>query len=310
MQAVLQREYGSADVLRLEDHPRPEAGKGVLVRMHAAAVCVGDWHLMTGLPYLIRLMGFGLRRPKHAVPGQYVAGVVEEDASGTFEPGDEVFGWCQGSYAQYVAVPAGQLVRKPAAWSFEQAAALPHGGFTAWQALRGVEPGQRVLVHGASGAVGSLAVEIAKAGGAHVTASCRANKAEFVRSLGADEVTEKPFGETYDRILDNIHNRPDATYRRALRPGGRSILVSTGTGRWTGGVQHIIYASFGSVFTSRKLVPFLATPDHGDLEELAKLADTVTPRIDRAFPLYEIADAFTYLRSGAVRGHVVVTSQS
>lgn len=321
MKAVVQRAYGSADVLRIEDVARPEAGDGeVLVRVRAAAVTQGDWHLMAGVPYLVRLLGFGLRRPKHPVPGQYAAGTVEAVGEGVTElrPGDEVFGSCHGAYAELSCARADVFVPKPARLSFEQAAAVPHGGLAALQALRDagkLEPGQKVLLLGASGAVGAMAVQIAKAMGAHVTGTCRTAKVDMVRSLGADRVldyTRERFADDtvrYDLILDMIGDVPFADYRRALVSGGRVVMVSGGRGRWLGGMERVLGAVATSAFSRRKLVPFMAQPKWADLVALTALVEDgkITPLVDQAFPLDEIVGAFRHLESGTAQVAVVVT---
>lgn len=321
MRAVVQREYGPADVLRLEQVPPPSPGPGqVLVRVRAAAVTQGDWHLMTGTPYLVRLMGFGVRRPKRAVPGQYLAGTVEAVGPGAarFRPGDAVWGCGVSTFAELAVAAEETLAPLPTGLSFEQAAALPHGGLTALQGLRDagrLQAGQRVLVIGASGAVGSVAVQTAKAWGAHVTGVCSAAKADFVRGLGADRVLDyarddfAADGTSYDLILDMARDRPDADYRRALVPGGRSVLVSAGGGRWLGGMGRTLVSVVTSLFRSKKLVPMLARPGRADLEALAELTEAgrLTSPVDRVFPLAEAADAFRHHESRTARGMTLLT---
>jgi NADPH:quinone reductase-like Zn-dependent oxidoreductase len=243
MKAIVQDRYGDLDVLELMDIDTPVVNDdAVLVRVHAAAVGKGDWLTVGGLPYVARLR-YGLPNPKHPVPGFDVAGRVEAVGSNVtqLQSGDEVFGWCTGSFAEYAAVPEGQLARKPTNLTFEQAAAVPISGFAALQALRdtgGVQPGQTVVIIGASGGVGSFAVQIAKAFGAEVTGVCSTKSVDMVRSIGADHVvdyTQQDFtrtGERYDLILEMAGNRSLTDLRRALAPKGTLVLVGGSGGRW------------------------------------------------------------------------------
>ena len=254
MKAIVQDRYGSADVLELTDIDKPVVGSDdVLVRVHAAGAHIGDWHLMTGLPYLVRILGFGFRAPKARVRGMDVAGRVE--AVGTnvtrFQPGDEVFGIGDGAFAEYATARDDKLAPKPANLTFEQAAAVPTSGFTALQALRDegkVQPGQKVLIIGAAGGVGTFAVQIAKAFGADVTGVCSTSKVDLVRSIGADDVidyTRDDFatsGQRYDLILDTAGSRPLSQLRRALTPKERS---SSSEEKGAGGGSGASIASFG-----------------------------------------------------------------
>ncbi len=321
MKAIVQDTYGDADVLRFDDIDVPTIGAGdVLVRVHAAGVDAGVWHLMTGLPYLTRL-GFGLTRPRHRVRGRDVAGVVEAVGGDVSDlaPGDAVFGTSvTGAFAEYVAVPADRVVRKPANVSFAQAAVVPVSACTALRALRDngrLAAGQRVLVLGASGGVGSYAVQIAKAFGAEVTGVCSTAKLEYVRSLGADHVLDYTSADpvdgtaTYDLIVDTGGNRPVRALRRGLAENGTLALVGgEGGGRWTGGFGRQLRAPLLSPFVGQRLTAVMSSERVSDLEELSRLMESgaLVPPVDRAFPLDEAADAVRYYLSGAVRGKAVV----
>ena len=321
MKAIVQDTYGDPDVLRIDDIDLPTVGVGdVLVRVHAAGIDAGVWHLMTGMPYLTRL-GFGLTRPKHAVRGRDVAGVVEavgNEVTG-LAPGDEVFGTSvTGAFAEFVAVPAERVVRKPANVTFAQAAAVPVSACTALRALRDngrLTAGQKVLVLGASGGVGSYAVQIAKSLGAEVTGVCSTAKLDFVRSLGADHVVDYTTTDpvdgstTYDLIVDTGGNRPVADLRKALTPSGSLALVGgEGGGRWTGGFGRQLRAPLVSPFVGQRLTAVMSSERVSDLEELSRLMATgeLVPPVDRAFPLDDAAAAVRYYMSGAVRGKAVV----
>src|SRR5215213_6475283 len=322
MKAILRDTYGSPDVLELRDIDKPEIGDDeLLVHVHAAGVDRGVWHVMTGLPYPIRLAGYGLRAPKNLVIGSDVAGVVEalgKDVS-RFQPGDEVFGIGKGTFAEYVCAREDKLAHKPAKLTFEQAAVLAISGLTALQALRDhgkVRPGQEVLVIGASGGVGTYAVQIAKAFGAHVTGVCSTTKMEMVRSIGADHVidyTREDFAEgdqRYDLILDIGGNSTLARLRRALAPRGTLVIVGgEGGGRWLGGTDRQIRALVLSPFVSQKLGTFVNKENHEDMIVLKELIESgkVTPVIDRTYPLAEAPEAMRYLEEGHARGKVVVT---
>jgi NADPH:quinone reductase-like Zn-dependent oxidoreductase len=321
MRAAVQRRYGPPSVLESSEVAIPPLGRGdVLVQVGAASVHPGDYFVMTGEPYVVRLV-FGLRRPRHGIPGRDLAGVVAAVGSGVtaLRPGDEVFGWSTaGTLAEYACVPADNLVPVPANVSILDAAAVPTSALTALQALRDigrVRPGQRVLVTGASGGVGTFAVQIAKAFGAEVTGVCRTRNVELVRSLGADHVvdyTTTDFTRTderYDVILDNVEAQPLPAVRRALTPTGTLIPNNGHGGRWLGPIGRIVKARVLSGFTRQQLRPFASVEKRQDLLTLADLLATgqVTPVIDRAYPLGEAADALRYVGAGHTRGKVVVT---
>jgi len=322
MKAIVQDTYGSTDVLELRDIDKPEiADDEVLVRVRAAGVDRGVWHLMTGLAYPIRLAGYGLRAPKTPVPGMDLAGVVEAVGKDVtrFQPGDEVFGIGKGAYAEYARAPENKLAPKPANLSFEQASAVAISGLTALQALRDrgkVQPGQQVLIIGASGGVGSYAVQLAKVFGAEVTAVASATKADLVRSLGADHVvdyTRDDFSDgehRYDLILDIGGNASLSRLRRALTPKGTLVIVGGETGgRWLGGYDRLLRAPLLSLFVSQQLGTLVNRENHEDMLVLTELieAGKVTPAIDRTYPLTEAAKAIRYLEQGHVRGKVVIT---
>src|ERR671917_293475 len=322
MKAIVQDEYGSPDVLEIRDIDIPEINdEEVLVRVHAAGVGRDVWHVMAGLPYPIRLAGYGLRAPKNPIIGSDVAGVVEtvgKDVS-TFQPGDEVFGIGKGSYAEYVCAREDKLAPKPANLTFEQAAVLAIMGSTALQALRDhgkVRPGQEVLIVGASGGVGTYAVQIAKAFGAHVTGVCSTTKVEMVRSIGADHVidyTREDFAEgeqRYDLILDIGGNSTFGRPPRAPPPQGTLIIVGgEGGGRWLGGIDRQLRAMMLCVFVGQKLGTFISSENHEDLIVLKDLIESgaVTPVIDRTYPLAEVPEATRYLEEGHAQGKVVIS---
>jgi NADPH:quinone reductase-like Zn-dependent oxidoreductase len=322
VKAIVQDVYGSSDVLKLRDVDKPVAGDGeVLLRVQAAGVDPGVWHLMTGLPYMIRIMGYGLRKPKVRIRGRDVAGSVEavgENVTG-FRPGDELFGTCEGSFAEYAAARADRLAPKPANLTPEQAAAVPVSGLTALHGLRDkgrIRAGQKVLVIGASGGVGTFAVQLAKAFGAEVTGVCRTTKMDLVRSIGADHVVdytrEDPAAGTqrYDLVLDTGGNRSLSTLRRALAPEGTLVIVGgEGGGRWTGGFdRQILRAPLLSLFVSQTLRPLVSKETREDLIVLRDQieAGKIAPVVDRTYPLAEAADAIRYLHEGHARGKVVV----
>jgi NADPH:quinone reductase-like Zn-dependent oxidoreductase len=322
MKAIVRDEYGSPDVLELRDIDKPEIGDDeVLVRVHAAGVDRGVWHVMTGLPYPIRLAGYGLRVPKNPVIGSDVAGVVEVLGKNVsrFQSGDEVFGIGKGSYAEYVCAREDKLAHKPANLTSEQAAVVAISGLTALQGLRDhgrLEPEQKVLVIGASGGVGTFAVQLAKAFGAHVTGVCSTTKVDMVRSIGADHVidyTREDFAEgdqRYDLILDIGGNSSLSRLRRALAPKG--VLVITGGeggGRWLGGTDRQLRALMLSPFVDQKLGTFVSKENHEDMIVLKELieAGKVTPVINRTYPLSEVPEAIRYLEEGHAQGKVVIT---
>jgi NADPH:quinone reductase-like Zn-dependent oxidoreductase len=322
MQAIVQETYGSADVLELRDIDRPQiADDEVLVRVQAAGVDRGVWHLMTGLPYPVRLAGYGLRAPKTPVPGMDLAGVVAAVGKDVtrFEPGDEVFGIGKGAFAEYARAPERKLVPKPANLTFEQAAAVSISGLTALQGLRDqarVQPGQTALIVGASGGVGTYAVQLAKAFGAEVTGVCSTTKVDLVRSIGADHVidyTREDFADgkqRYDLILDIGGNSPLSRLRRALTPTGTLVIVGGESGgRWLGGNDRQLRALLLSPFVSQKLRTFISKENHQDILALTELieAGKVTPVIDRTYRLSETPKAIRYVAEGHARGKVVIT---
>jgi NADPH:quinone reductase-like Zn-dependent oxidoreductase len=322
MQAIVQDKYGSAEVLQLRDTDKPAIGEhDVLVRVRAAAVNPADWAIMGGLPYIARPAPmYGLRTPKNGIRGTDVAGHVE--AVGTavtrFRPGDEVFGWCRGAFADYAAAADEGLALKPANITFEQAAAVPMAGSVALQALRdhgNVQAGQRVLIIGASGGIGTFAVQIAKSLGAEVTGVCSTSNVDMVRSIGADHVIDYTIddftrsGERYDFILDNISNRSLSDLRRALTQ--RGMLVPNGgqfQNRWFSSAGRLIKATVSFRFVSQRLGRFVVAQKHDDLLALKELieAGKVTPVIDRTYPLSETAAAMDYVGTGHARGKVVI----
>ena len=334
MKAIVQDRYGSTDVLELQEIERPTAKDDeVLVRVRATSVHPDVWHAMKGVPYVLRIMGSGLRRPKNPVPGTDLAGVVEAVGSNVtrFHTGDEVFGasvganlWGNGgTYAEYAAVPAARLQLKPANLTFEQAAAVLTSGPIAVQGIRDegrVQPGKRVLINGAGGGVGTTAVQLAKAYGADVTAVDALEKLDMLRSIGADEVldyTQQDFtrsGKRYDLVLDIAGNHPWSDLRRALTPEGTYVLIGHdqygGSGhRWFGSLGRFFRLIVISPFVSH-LHPFRGAKDPGDrvvvLKDLIE-AGKITPVIDRTFPLSEVPEAIRYLESGEAQGKVVIT---
>jgi NADPH:quinone reductase-like Zn-dependent oxidoreductase len=322
MRAIVQDTYGSADVLELRDIDKPTIGDDeVLVRVHAAGVDRGVWHVMTGRPYPIRLAGYGLRAPKTPVPGMDVAGVVEALGSAVtrFRAGDEVFGIGKGTFAQYARAPQDKLAPKPSNLTFEQAAVIAVSGLPALQALRDhgkVRPGQKLLIIGASGGVGTYAVQLAKAFGAEVTGVCSTAKVDLVRSLGADQVidyTRDDFAEgqqRYDVILD-IGGTPSLSrLRRALAPKGTLVIVGGETGgRWLGGNDRQLRALLLSRLVDQKLTTFISRENHEDLLVLKELieAGRIAPVIDRTYALSEAPEAIRYVEQGHARGKVVIT---
>jgi NADPH:quinone reductase-like Zn-dependent oxidoreductase len=323
MKAIVQDRYGSADVLELGDVDMPVPNDDeVLLRVHAAGVDPGVWHLMTGMPYLVRILGYGLRRPKVYVRGRDVAGRVEAVGKDVteFRPGEEVFGIGEGSFAEYACARADKLAPKPANLTFEQAAVVPISALTALQGVRDrgqVRPGQRVLVIGAAGGVGTFAVQVAKAFGAEVTGVCSTTKADLVRSIGADHVvdyTREDFADGtrhWDLILDTAGNRPLSRLQRALAPKGTLVLVGgEGGGRWLGGFERqLFWAPLRSPFVGQKLRSLSSKERKEDLETLRELieAGKLTPVIDRTYPLAEAPEAIRYLAQGHPRGKVAVT---
>jgi len=319
MKAIVSTRYGSPEVMQLQEIDRPAVtDDGVLVRVHAASVNALDWHTLRGEPYVMRLSG-GLRTPKQTVVfGVDAAGTVEAVGRNMtdLQVGDEVFGVRSGAFAEYVS--GRNFVPKPAGLTFEQAAALPVAGLTALQGLRdkgAVKPGQRVLVNGAGGGVGTFAVQIAKALGADVTAVTSTSNVELVGSLGADRVidyTRDDFtrsGERYDVIFDVGANRPILSYLRALTRTGTLVLVGGSRGRWIGPVARALGALAMSRVVSQTLRPFLSEPTKADLLVLKDLVDAgkLMPVIDRSYPLAEVPAAIRYLETMRARGKVVIT---
>ncbi len=322
MPAIVQDEYGDERTLRRERIAVPAVAEDeVLVRVHAAGLDRGTLHLMTGKPYLMRIVGLGLRGPKIPVPGRDLAGTVAEvgaDVSG-FELGDEVYGVGRGSFAQYAVARAEKLAHKPAGLTFEQAAVVPISAATALQALCDhghLEAGQRVLVIGASGGVGSYAVQIAKALGAEVTGVASTSKLDLVRSLGADHVidyTQEDFAATtvrFDLIIDIAGNPKLSRLRRALTPHGTAVIVGgEDGGNLTGGMNRTLRALALSPFTTQRFANFINKERASDLDRLTALIDTgqVAPSLDRTYPLERVPEAIQQLASGAVRGKVAIT---
>ena len=319
MKAIVYHTYGSPDVLKLEEAEKPgPKDDEVLVKVLAASVNAADWHLMRGQPFLMRLMGFGLLKPKHTILGSDFAGRVEAVGRNVtqFQPGDEVFGNIQGGFAEYVCAREDAVVLKPANISFEQAAAVPMAGITALQGLRDkghIQPGQKVLIQGASGGVGSFAVQIAKAFGAEVTGVCSTRNVDMVRSIGADQVidyTQEDFtksGQRYDLILaaNGYHSLSD--YKRALRPNG--IFVMTGGSSMAALFQAMLLGPWISMAGSNKMGNLMAKLHHKDLVCMKDLleAGKVVPIIERRYPLGETADAIRYLEKGHAQGKEVIT---
>lgn len=325
MKAIAQDRYGTADVLEFRDVEEPVFGpEDVLVRVHAAGCGPDVWHLMTGLPYFVRAMP-GFHKMRAAVRGRDVAGVVEAVGSDVTDlrPGDEVMGVVEGSFAERAIGNPEKLVRKPARLSFEQAAAAPISGLTALQALRDVarvRPGQSVLVIGAAGGVGTLAVQIARAYGGEVTGVCSGSKAELVRSIGADQVidyTREDFTDgtrRWDVIVDTAGRRPLHVLRRGLTPRGTLAIVGgEGGGKWTAGFfRQMLRAPVMSLFTGQRLKPVIVTEPREDLQTLAEMieAGQVTPVVGRTYALTEAADAVRELERGHATGKLVVTVRS
>lgn len=322
MQAVIRTEYGSADVLRMGEVPRPEIGENeVLVRVRAAGLERGTWHLMTGRPYLMRLFGFGVRRPKNPVLGMEVAGTVAAVGSGVkrFKVGDEVFGISQGSFAEYARAREEKLAHKPKNLSFEQSAVVGISALTALQSVRDaakVSAGQQVLILGASGGVGTYAVQIAKALGARVTGVCSAAKRDLVRKIGADEVLDYAGTDVldgsrkWDAILDIGGNRPLAQLRKALTPTGTIVFVGgEHGGELFGGMGRPVGASLLAMFVRQKFVMFMTREHHSDLERMAELVEAgkVSPVLDQTYSLAQVPEAMRQLEAGRVRGKIAIT---
>lgn len=324
MKAIVYCDYGTPDVLKLEDIAKPvPADDQMLIRVRAVSINPLDWHYMRGTPYIMRF-DTGLRKPKSMRLGVDCAGTVEAVGKNVtqFKPGDEVFGGKNGSFAQYVcARENGAMVRKPANITFAQAASVGIAGITALQGLRDagkIQPGQKVLINGASGGVGTFAVQIAKSLGAEVTGVCSGRNADLVRSLGADHVidyTKEDFtqgAQRYDLILDNVGTQPLLGFRRVLNPNGICVLIGGGgpdEGHWIGPLARPIKALFLSPFISQKMSMMLADLNKKDLTTLGDLiqAGKVTPVIDRSYKLSQVPEAMRYLEEGHARGKVIIT---
>jgi NADPH:quinone reductase-like Zn-dependent oxidoreductase len=320
MRAIVQDRYGSPDVLSLRemDTPVPAANQ-ILIKTAASSLNMYDVHMTTGLPYMARLVA-GLTKPKHSTPGADVAGIVVEVGSAVtrFSPGDHVFGEIEhGAFADYATAGEDKIARKPHAVSFERAAATPLAGITALQGIRdvgGLHSGQRILINGASGGVGSFAVQIAKALGADVTGVCSTAKVEMVRSIGADRVidyTQHDFTElerAYDVLFDNVGDRPWSETHRVLRPGGINVTITGPKHRIVGPLRHLIARKAASTFTKRRFTWFTARVQHNDLVFLAQLLESgkVAPVIERAYSLEQVPEALRYIGEGHALGKLVV----
>lgn len=325
MRAITYQRYGPVlDVLDLQDVPRPEiTSDELLVRVRASAINPGDLFFILGIPLMVRLMT-GLRAPRHPVPGLVVAGTVEQVGSGVvgFTVGESVYAEIsRGGFAEYARVPARRAARTPGNLTLEQAAAVPLVGATALQALRDVGrvgPGTRLLVNGASGGVGTFAVQVGVALGAEVTGVCGPGNVDLVRSLGATSVIDYTVAEftdgsrRWDVVMDNVGNRSVSDLRRALAPDGTLIPSANSGGRWIGAARRSAYTLMLSPFVRQRLRPFLATADAADLATLTEMieAGTITPVIDRSYPLEDTAKALDYYAQGHARGKVVLTVET
>ncbi|MCE7923906.1 MAG: NAD(P)-dependent alcohol dehydrogenase [Haliscomenobacteraceae bacterium CHB4] len=320
MKAFVCHNYGSPDVLKLEEVEKPAPKDNeVLVKVHAASANAGDWHLLRGEPFLVRLM-FGLFKPKNKILGADVSGRVETVGKNVtqFKPGDEVFGDLSesgfGAFAEYVSVPESALALKPANIGFEEASAVPSAAMTALQGLRDtgrIQPGQKILINGASGGVGTFAVQIAKSFGAEVTGVCSGRNMDMVRSIGADHVidyTQEDFtqnGQQYDLILDSAAFRSIMDYRRILRPKGIYVMVGGATAQF---LQAMFIAPWVSMTGTKKMATLLKKPNNNDLSFVKALLETskIKPVIDRCYPMSEVPEALRYLEKGRARGKVVI----
>ena len=320
--AITYTEYGSADVLKLETLPKPAPGPDqILVKVRAAGVNPLDWHFMRGEPYVMRLAGTGLTRPTETRIGTDMAGVVEAVGANVtnFKPGDEVFGAAVGAFGEYVLTYARHIVRKPLDVTFEQAASSPIAGLTALQALRDtakLKSGQRVLINGASGGVGTFAIQIAKSYGAVVTAVASSRNVELVKSIGADIVVDYTKDDftagtlAYDIIFDNIGNEPLSEVRRVMAPDGIYVAVGgPSENKWIGPLANLAKAIVYANFVSQEFLPFLASTNAADLQVLADMMAQrkVTPVIDRTYTLDQTADAIRYVETGRARGKVIIS---
>jgi NADPH:quinone reductase-like Zn-dependent oxidoreductase len=321
VKATVQASYGSPEVLQLKDIDKPDVKDDeVLVRVRAAAVNIGDWHLLRGVPYVMRLVT-GLRGPRREIPGLDIAGEVEAIGRNVkqFELGDEVFGWCKGAFAEYACAAESNLLARPANLTFEQSAAVGDSAFTALNAVRDqgkVQPGQRVLINGASGGVGTFAVQIAKSFGADVTGVCSSRNVELVRSIGADQVidyTKEDFTraeQRYDVILDMVGNRSLADCRRALTPRGTYVVVGVADlGRWLGlGRQAKVLML--APFVRQRMRVFVVRHNSDDLAVLKDLVEAgkVAPVIDSRYTLSDVPDALRHQGEGHTRGKIVIAA--
>ena len=320
IKAIVQDRYGSPDVLRLKDidKPVPEDNE-VLVRVRAAAVNIGNWHVLRGIPYAMR-PAVGLFKPKHEIPGLDLAGQVEAVGGSVkqFQPGDEVFGWCNGAFAEYACAEENNLLAKPSNLTLEQAAAVGDSAFTALNAVRDqgeVQPGQRVVINGASGGVGTFAVQIAKSFGADVTGVCSTKNVEMVRSIGANRVidyTKEDFAQAdqrYDVMLDLVGNRSLSDCMGTLSRQGTYVLVGVSDmDRWFGLARQIKALSL-SPFVRQRVRVFIVRHNRADLAVLKELVEAgkVTPVIDRRYPLRDVPEALRYQGEGHSRGKIVIT---
>lgn len=321
MKAIVYHKYGSPDVLKLEEVPQPiPKDNEVLIKVQAASVNAGDWHLLRGKPFLVRLMGFGLLKPKRQILGWDMAGQVEAVGIDVqrFQPGDEVFGSCNSAFAEFACTSEKSLAPKPANLTFEQAAAVPVAAVTALQGLRDkgqIQPGQKVLINGAGGGVGTFAVQIAKSFGAEVTGVSSTRKLDLVRSIGADQVidyTQEDFtksGKRYDLILDCFANHSLFECRQVLNPKGKYVVVGGPVGSMTGLLAGWVTALVLSRLGSQKFSMFIANIRQKDLSVLRELieAGKVKPVIDRHYTLFEVPNALRYLGEGSAGGKVVIT---
>ena len=319
MKAIVITKYGSPDVLQFEEVEKPTPKDNqVLVKVQAASANPLDWHGIRGKPFIARLMGTGLLRPKSSKVGADVAGRVEAVGKDVtqFKPGDEVFGGCNGSFAEYACAREDRVALKPANLSFEEVAAVPVAAYTALQGLRDkghIQPGQKVLVNGASGGVGTFAVQIAKSFGAEVTGVCSTRNLDMLRKIGADHVidyTQENFtknGQRYDLILDAVGNHSVSDYKRALNPEGVCVVV--GFSGMSYMIQHMIVGSFASKTGSKKISMMLTKPNKEDLIFMKQLLEDgkVVPVIDRRYPLSEVPEAIRYLEAGHAQGKVIIT---
>jgi NADPH:quinone reductase-like Zn-dependent oxidoreductase len=324
VKAIVYCDYGTSEVLKLEEIEKPVPNDNqVLIKVRAASVNPYDWHFMRGTPYIMRAMGTGLRKPKATRLGVDVAGTVEAVGKNItqFKPGDEVFGGKTGAFAEYVCGSERGLAIKPPNMTFEQAATLNIAGLTALQAVRDkaqIRPGQKVLINGASGGVGTFAVQIAKSFGAEVTGVCSGRNADMVRSLGADHVidyTKEDFAKSstrYDAMLDNVPNHSLSECRRILTPNGKYVLIGGGgpnDGKWIGPFVRVIQAALLSKFIDQKMGMMMAEVKKDDLATLAEMVESgkMKPVIDRTYKLSELAKAVDYVEEGHARGKVVIT---